>query len=99
MPKTMTFSHLIIKQPASALEFQYFYCISQINFCEPRQKRDERLSPLAPPVPGQAYDLRCGNAYVSTSQSFETFLKHNVGNPGLSIEVIYRNRILSSDNN
>ena len=41
-PISVTFSHSITKQPASTLEFQYFYSILQMNFCEPRQKREER---------------------------------------------------------
>ena len=58
MPKTITFSHFITKQPASTLEFQYFYSILQMNFCEPRKKnRKSTFSSLAPPVSGQAYDL------------------------------------------
>ena len=42
LSKTMTFSHSIPKQPARTLEFQYFYSVLQMNFCEPRQKREER---------------------------------------------------------
>ena len=80
MLKTMTFSHFITKQPASILEFQYFYSVLQMNFCEPRQKREERRfstgtscvwAGLWPAV----------TRTLSTLQSFQTFLRHNVGNP------------------
>ena len=82
----MTFSHLIAKQPASTLEFQYFYCILQINFCEPRQKQEER-------------PFSAGNSCawaglwpvvtltLSTSRSFQNFLRHNVGNFGITFSV------------
>ena len=38
----MTFSRSITKQPASSLEFKYFYSILQMSFCGPRQKWGER---------------------------------------------------------
>ena len=47
---------------------------------------------LAPPVHGQVYDLRM----LSTSQSFQTFLKHNVVNP-VCLSLIYTNKILHGD--
>ena len=76
----MTFSHSITKQPASTLEFQYFYFILQINFCKPRQRREERHF-----FAGTSYGwagLRPGvTRTLSASQSFQTFLRHNVGNP------------------
>ena len=70
MPKTMICSHLIIKQPASTLKFQYLYFILQINFCE--WKREEHpfsagtSCARAGPWPVVTHMLR-------TSQSFQTF--------------------------
>ena len=80
MLKTMTFSHFITKQSASILEFQYFYSVLQMNFCEPRQKREER------PFSAGTSCVWAGlwpavTRTLSTLQSFQTFLRHNVGNP------------------
>ena len=75
-----TFSHSITKQPASTLEFQYFYSILQMNFCGPRQKREERPFSTGTSCawaglwPVVAFTLR-------TWRCFQTFLRHNVGNP------------------
>ena len=56
MPKTTTFSHLITKQPASTLEFQYFvlYFAKQFSVSPDKNGKSAPAS-LAPPVPGQAY--------------------------------------------
>ena len=59
---------------------QYFYSILQIKFCEPRQKREERTFSAG------TYCAWAGSWLVvtrtlSTLKSFQTFLRHNVGNP------------------
>ena len=76
--KAITFSHSITKQPASTLEFQYFYSILQMNFCKPRQKREER------PFSAGTTCAWAGLSPVVT-QSLQTFLKHNVGNPNCRV--------------
>ena len=68
-----------MKPPASTLEFKNFDSILQKIFAIPDEKRLHPVGSscawagLWPAVPRT----------LSTSQSFQTFLKHNVGNPGL----------------
>ena len=45
----------------------------------PDKNRKSALSPLAPHVLGRP--MTCGNTYVRHFPSFQTFLRHNVGNP------------------
>ena len=87
MPKTITFSHFITKQPASTLEFQYFYSILQMNFYKSRQKQEEgpffagTSCAWAGPWPVVTRTL-------STSRSSQTFFKHNFGNPGSKFVIV-----------
>ena len=70
MLKTQTF---FAHPPASTLEFKNFDSILQKYFCDPRQKREKRPHPAG---------FSCAwviTHMLSTSRSFQTFLKHNVG--------------------
>ena len=80
MPKTMTFHIPSQNKPASTLEFQYIYSILQRNFFEPRQKREEDLFSAITSCAWTGL-WSAVTRMLSTSQSFNTFLIHNVGNP------------------
>ena len=80
LSKTTTVSHSLTKQPASTLESQFFYSIFQINSCEARQKQKER------PFSAGTFSAGAGlwlvvTRTLSTSRSFQTFLRHYVCNP------------------
>ena len=79
LPQTQMLHIPSQKQPASTLEFKNFDSILQKNSVVPEKKREKRphsacsscaCSGLWPAV----------TRMLSTSQSFQTFLKHNVGN-------------------
>ena len=63
------------KTPSKYLRIPVFLLCFAKKFCGPRQKREERSVPAV---------ISCAWAglwpAVSTSQSFQTFLRHNVGN-------------------
>ena len=81
MPKTTTFSHSIAKQPAWTLEFQYFYSILQMNFCEPRQKTG-RAPFLRWHLLRLDRPMTCGNAYVKHFTKFPNFFETQCWQPG-----------------
>ena len=74
------FAHPITKPPASTLlEFKnvdYF----RKKFCDFRKKREKRLHPA-----GSCW-WPAVTRTLSILQSFQTFLKHNVGNPETSLD-------------
>ena len=69
------FAHPITKPPASTREFWSFDLVLQKNFSDPRQNREKR------PYPAGTWPAVTRT--LSTSQSFQTFPKHNVGNPAI----------------
>ena len=71
MLKTKTsFAHPITKPPASTLELKNFDSILRKNFVTPDKNGKSAPTPLAPPVPGQAYDL--GRYFAKFPEFFKT---------------------------
>ena len=82
MLKTKTFfEHLIPKPPASTLEFKNFDFILQNISVTPDKNRKSPLIQLAPLVPGQAYAMACGNAYVKHFAKFPDYFKTQCWQP------------------
>ena len=82
MLKTQTFfAHPITKPPASTLEFKNFDSVLQKKLCDPRKKQEKRPHPAGSCAWAGLWPAVM--SMLSTSRSFQTFLKHNVGNPVL----------------
>ena len=74
-----TFHH---KTTSKHPRIQEFWLYFEKNSVTPDKNGKSAFTQLALPVPGQAYGLwPAVKRTLSTSQSFQTFLEHNVGNP------------------
>ena len=73
-----TTKHLITKLPARTLEFKNFEYFAK-KFSDTRQKREKHPHPASSSCAWAGLWPAITRA-LSTSRSFQTFLKHNVGN-------------------
>ena len=80
MPKTTNFSHLITKQSAKTLKFQYFYSVLQKKILWAQTKTGRIPCPRCHSC-AWADLWPAATRTLSTLQSFQSFLRHNVGNP------------------
>ena len=78
MLQTTTFSHSITKQPASILEFQYFYSILRKKILLAQTKKEK--SAISCVWAGNWPALMCT---LTISRSSQTFFSHIVDNPGM----------------
>ena len=80
MLKTKTFLHILSQTTSKHPKIQKFWLYFAKDFCDSKQKREQRFHPAG------SYCAWAGlrpvvTRTLSTSRSFQTFFKHNVGNP------------------